>query len=748
MHHDVWKIRFRFRRAALCALSVLWAVGAVRTVQAAVAPACSLPVMPYAHDAPSVAADTAVTEREQELAGAVVGGRRAAHLYARDGSERITFAGLTKMACCTVAESFQNTATVSQGFSDAVTGTRQIRLLGLGGLYTQTLDESRPVLRGLGAPYALSLTPGVWLSGISVAKGATSVRGGHDALTGQVNMDFRKPTDDERLFANVYVDEQLRLEANATTAVALKKDKSLSTLVLAHGAWDTEWLSMSAMDRNNDGYRDMPRSRGGGVANRWLWLTPRGWQLRWGARFDADERLGGSIHYDGSHAARRAMHDAWDSATPPPYGSRLRIRNVDAYLKAAHPVGRTFYTAEGEARQGSVALVADYAHFSTNAYYGLNDYCGLENSYSASLLWDQPLSPRSTLVVGAQARWAHYAEDAQLRTPWLTGATTADSLRYHRAENEAGAYAEYTFAPSTRLTATLGLRADWDALADRFTLTPRAHLMWQPARRTTLRLTAGLGHRTALPLADYPGLLATGRSLSLDHRTANDGYRHLDRQEKALTAGLSMQQRFSLLGEDNATLSLDYFRTQFLRSIVVDQEWAPDVLAIYSTTHRAWSDTWQADLTWTPIRRLDVTATFRYNNSRQTLSRPDGTTVRKERALTDRFKGVFNVQYATALRRWVFDATVQLVGPARLPAQDGNPDNDSHSPTHALIFAQVTRHLGRLELYAGCENLADYRQHDALQSPENPYDAAFNSLNVWGPLMGRRFYLGLRFNLY
>ncbi len=733
MQHDVWKIRSRWRCAALGAACLLAAGGSAA---------------PQKADSLTTAADSLVAGREQELAGAVVGGRRPAHLYARDGSERITFAGLTKMACCTVAESFQNTATVSQGYSDAVTGTRQIRLLGLGGLYTQTLDESRPVLRGLGAPYALSLTPGVWLSGISVAKGATSVRGGHDALTGQVNMDFRKPTDEERFFGNFYLDELLRLEANATTALPLKKDKSLSTIILAHGAWDTEWREMGAMDRNDDGYRDMPRSRGGGVANRWLWLTPCGWQLRWGARFDADDRLGGSLHYDGSDAARRAMRTDWDAAEKPPYGSRVKLKNVDAYLKVAHPVGRTFYTPQGEAHRGSVALVADYAHFSTDAYYGLNDYRGQENSYSANLLWDQPLSGRSTLVLGAQGRRVHYAEDARLRTPWLGSERAADSLRYHRAENEVGAYAEYTYTPGDRLTATLGLRADWDALSERFTLTPRAHLMWQPARRTTLRLTAGMGHRTALPLADYPGLLATGRRLRLDNRTADDGYRHLDRLEKALTAGLSLQQRFSLLGEDNATLSLDYFRTQFLRSIVVDQEWAADVLAIYSTTHRAWSDTWQADLTWTPLRRLDVTATFRYNNSRQTLSRPDGTTVRKERALTDRFKGVFNVQYATALRRWVFDATVQLVGPARLPAQDGNPAHDSHSPTHALLYAQVTHRIGRLELYAGGENLADYRQHDALQSPENPYSAAFNSLNVWGPLMGRRFYLGLRFNLY
>lgn len=78
-------------------------------------------------------------------------------------TEVITAAGLCKMACCNLAESFENSASVTVGYADAVTGARQIRLLGQNGIYTQMLDENRPTMRGLAAPFGLNYVPGQWL---------------------------------------------------------------------------------------------------------------------------------------------------------------------------------------------------------------------------------------------------------------------------------------------------------------------------------------------------------------------------------------------------------------------------------------------------------------------------------------------------------------------------------------------------------------------------------------------------------
>ena len=168
-------------------------------------------------------------------------------------SENISFAGLCKMACCSLAESFENSASVTVGFSDAISGARQIKMLGLAGTYTQILDENRTIMRGLSAPYGLSYTPGMWLSSIQVSKGITSVTGGHEAITGQINLEHRKPTDEERMFLNVYLDTHLKPEVNLSTALPVTKDKRLSTVILAHASMDT-----MEHDANDDGFRDMP----------------------------------------------------------------------------------------------------------------------------------------------------------------------------------------------------------------------------------------------------------------------------------------------------------------------------------------------------------------------------------------------------------------------------------------------------------------------------------------------------------
>jgi hypothetical protein len=180
----------------------------------------------------------------------------------------------------------------------------------------------------------------------------------------------------------------------------------------------------------------------------------------------------------------------------------------------------------------------------------------------------------------------------------------------------------------------------------------------------------------------------------------------------------------------------------------VDQEWDPTLINIYNTDGKSYTDTYQIDFSWTPAERLDIFATFRYTDSEMTIRRPDGTTAQVERPLVSEFKTLLNIQYATRFRRWVFDATAQYNGASRLPSQTGILADDSHSPAYPMFYAQVTRKVGKFDLYLGCENIADFRQEVPILGAENPYSTSFNSMNVWGPLMGRKFYFGLRFNLY
>ncbi len=681
-----------------------------------------------------------------ELESVVVESTLGGNYIKQDGllkSEMISFAGLCKMACCNLAESFENSASVTVGYSDAISGARQIRMLGLAGTYTQILDENRPIMRGLSAPYGLSYTPGMWLSSIQVSKGISSVTAGHEAMTGQINLEHRKPTDDERLFLNLYFDSELRPEVNLSTALPVTKDKRLSTIILAHGMVDTK-----SHDMNHDGFRDTPLSNQANIANRWLWQSENGVQVRWGAKYTRDGRIGGQMGYKTSmHDEMVEKHDI--------YGSSILNQNVNAYLKVGAPVGAAVYDEEaGDELRSNIAFVADYNYFDEDSYFGLNDYVAREHSLLANLMYNHYFTPRHSLIAGVTTTVDKYDE-------WLRNGMSGNFYDFDRTEAEVGAYAEYTYTLKEKFSAVVGMRGDYNTFYRNGYFTPRGHLKWNITPITILRLSAGMGYRSTNIIADNIGMLATGRTIIFDGDTSSKAYdlsRDFNRMEKAATFGGSLSQTFTLVKRQDATLSFDYFRTQFFNRVIADQEWTPGYVNVYATNGRSFTDNYQVDFTWTPVERFDIFATFRYTNARQTIERPDGSTALVESPLVSRYKTLLNLQYATKFRRWVFDVTAQYNGKCRLPSLDGDIENLRYSDPYPMLFAQVSYKIKHWDIYVGCENILGYRQDNPILAGDDytkfqpgvsdPFSPGFNSSVVWGPLMGRKFYIGVRFNLY
>lgn len=682
-----------------------------------------------------------------ELETVVVEGNLGGNYIRHDGilkGETISFAGLCKMACCNLAESFENSASVTVGYSDAISGARQIKMLGLAGTYTQILDENRAIMRGLSAPYGLSYTPGMWLNSIQVSKGISSVTAGHEAITGQINLEHRKPTDDERLFLNLYFDSELKPEVNLSSAIPVTKDKRLSTVILAHGSMDTK-----SYDHNGDGFRDLPLSRQFDIANRWLYQADNGMQVRWGVKYINDYRLGGQMNY--RKKMRQEMID-WADKQPigSPlvggiYGSEVKNEEVNAYFKLGMPVGKSVFDKnEQDEMRSNFAMVIDFDHFNEDAYFGaFNDYGGRQNMINANAMYVHYFTYRSSLISGisASSRWVN--EDLFFRN--LISPTRYEaSLISHRNESEVGAYTEYTYSIKDKLSVVAGLRYDYNFYFRKHLITPRAHVKWNITPTTVFRASVGLGYRPTDVITDNIGILATGRYIMF-----RNGYKHyFDRMEEALTAGGSLTQTISTINHNDMTISFDYFRTQLFHSVIADQEYSAYDIHIYDTDGKSFTNSYQVDLTWTPIERFDIFATFRYTDSKYTIDRPDGTRALVERPLVSRFKTLLNLQYATRMRKWTFDVTAQLNGRSRIPTQTGNLADDSYSPIYPMFYAQVSRRIKHWDIYIGCENIGNYMQKNPIIAASTPYSSEFNSSLVWGPLMGRKFYIGVRFNLY
>lgn len=648
-------------------------------------------------------------------------------------NEAISFAGLCKMACCNLAESFENSASVTVGYSDAISGARQIKMLGLAGIYTQILDENRPIMRGIGSPYGLSYTPGMWLNSIQVSKGTSSVVSGHEAITGQINLEYRKPTDLERLFVNVFLNDELRPEVNLSTALPVTKDGRLSTVLMVHASGDTDVVKH---DKNEDGFRDTPKTSQLNLANRWLYSAENGMQIRWGYKLLQEERLGGDLDYTESMFDTRYEENI--------YGSHILNRGANAYLKVGIPVGKGVYdTVNDNEVRSSLALVADFDHFDEDAYFGLNTYRGNENSGTINLSYLHYFNANSSLSVGASTYLQNINEKLHNVTPWISG-TENNIFDLSRDENEVGIFAEYTLNVGEKFSLVAGVRGDYNDYFHKAFVTPRSHIKWSITPSTVLRASAGLGYRTANVITDNIGILATGRTIVFDNGIGSG----FDNQERAATYGASLTQTLNLLKKEDATISFDYFRSDFFNQVIVDQEMSADEVHIYNSGAASYTDTYQLDFMWSPLERFDIFATYRYTNSSVTLNRGDGTMESVERPLVSKYKTLLNLQYATPYRRWVFDVTAQLNGPMRLPSQTGDLADSEYSPAYPIFFAQVSWKVRSVELYAGCENIGNYIQETPILGADTPYSSEFNSSVVWGPLMGRKFYIGMRYNLF
>lgn len=678
---------------------------------------------------------------ENELESVVVTGRQEANFLSRTANiktEVISAAGLCKMACCSLAESFESSASVSVGYSDAVTGAKQIKLLGLSGSYTQMLDETRPVMRGLASPFGLSYIPGQWLESIQIAKGPSSVVNGLEAITGQINMEHRKPTAENPLFVNLFMNSNLRTEANLASSLQLN-DK-WSTVVQGHFSKDNK-----VHDGNDDMFRDDPLTQQFNFDNRWLYFDPSGLQVRFGAKFVNDKRIGG--HHDYEEGMNDYADPMFSSAIQPDlgyafnngiWGNEIHNTGISGFFKLGIPLN--------EDQTRNIAVVGDFSHYEMESSYGLKVFGGDQNMSFFNAMYHEDINENHKYTLGVSGRIddveSKYRDDA-----WHVGRaelgynSSYNGLKWkHFDVNDKvmGAYGEYTYTFDEKVSLVAGIRADYSSLWG-WQVAPRASFKYSFTDQTVVRLNAGRGFRTPYVITDNLGVMSSGRALRVSDNI---------QAEDAWTFGGNFTQYFRIGESENNYFSFDYFRTGFNHKVVYDwdcgaTDYVVDIYDIEEATlgnNRAYTDTYQVDLSVEPVERFTAIATFRYSNAKISM---------KNRGLVDapmtsKYKAVLNLQYATSLNKWVFDVTAQLNGPCSLPEFMGGGNSD----VYPMMFAQITKKVGMVDVYAGVENITNYTQENPIIGADKPFSKDFNASMVWGPLMGRMFYIGMRYTLW
>ena len=621
--------------------------------------------------------------------------------------EIISSEGLKHLACCNLGESFETTASVDVGYSDAVSGSKQIQLLGLTGVYSQILLENMPFLCGLSAPFGLGYVPGSWMESISISKGVANVLQGYETITGQINIEYEKPKDADPLFVNLYMNSELKEELNAKANIKLTD--RLSTGLLVHGSY----IGKEVDHLGHDGFMDYPKQSQINIANRWQY-DGKNFKSQSLINYLHESRTGGQLGFNRDMKGNDSI-----------YGLGGDVDRVHFFTKNGWVVGNT----------GSIGTQVTGTYFKNNQFFGLNNYLGEESDVYGNFLFANETHHGHQYTIGTSIRYTDLKEDYLALGNGTTFNTNNPLVKdaFFKKEIVPGAFGQFSFIYGKIFTATAGIRYDYNSFYNENLITPRLHFRWKIAEDLILRGAGGKGYRSANIIADNFGLLASSRQIVIkDNQTL--------KMEDAWNGGLNVSKTFKTKDKREFSITLDYYHTNFVNQVVMDLEQDPRQAIFYNLEGKSYSNSVQMDISLEPIKRFNITLAGRYNDVKTTYNG-----VLMEKPYVSKWKGLVVFSYKTKYDKWMFDLTTQFNGEQRLPNNIG--EKQGYTNPYLFMLGQITRKFKAFDIYLGCENITNYVQHMPVIGADQPFSNNFDASVVYAPIMGRTFYAGIRLTI-
>ncbi len=621
-------------------------------------------------------------------------------------TEVMTSKELLKAACCNLSESFETNPSVDVSYNDAVTGSKQIQLLGLSGNYTQLTVENLPGPRGIATPLGLNSIAGPWIESIQLTKGVGSVANGFESIAGQINVELKKPETAEKLLANIYINEFGKTDLNLNLNTKLNKKWSAGLLL------HDNFLTNKNIDFNKDGFRDLPTGNQFSLVNRYKYDNANGFLVQFGMKVMSDRKTGGQVNFD----------EAKDKNTTNQYGLGINTDRYEGFAKVGYVFPQQVYKSIG-------LQIAGISH-TQNSYFGLTGYNAKQQSFYSNLIYQSIIGTTAhKFRTGLSFQYDKYDE-------------TFKTTNYKRTEIVPGGFFEYTYAASDKFSAVAGIRIDHNNLFGTF-ITPRLNMRYEPVKGTVVRASAGRGQRTANIFAENTGVFVSARQLNIITPDAGKAYGL--NPEIAWNKGISIDQKFRLFQRD-ASLSFDFFRNDFTNQVVADVENARQI-KFYNLQGKSYSNSFQAELSVVPANKLDVRIAYRYFDVKTTYG-----TALLERPFISGNRAFLSIDYTT-LNSWKFDFTITYNGKKRIPNTQDNPvayQLNNYSPDFVQMSAQISKTTGKkhpMDFYIGAENLGNFFQQDVIVSASQPFSPYFDASMVWGPVNGRMLYAGWRLKI-
>ncbi|VAW22961.1 TonB-dependent receptor [hydrothermal vent metagenome] len=647
--------------------------------------------------------------RDMNLKEVVVEGERAGVSISKINpvkTEVITQVELTKAACCDLAGCFDTEGSVQATTTNVITNSKELRIMGLAGIYTQVLIDGMPLIQGLSYTYGISSYPGTLVNRINVAMGISSVLQGFESINGQINIELKEPGNSEKLLLNLYVNSFMEKQFNANYSHKFKK---WSTLFAAHTTQPA-----NKFDRDNDTFLDLPLLTRYSFYNKWKYGNENSWGLNSliGLRYVNEQRIGGQITFNPSS----------DEGTTNSYGQTLKYSQPEIYTKT----GYRFNSKK------SIVLSSSAFYQNQNSTFGTTVYKAGQLSFYTNLQYELKWGKKHLLKTGFSYRYQNREENISFGQNTL-GRTY--NGKYIKNEIIPGIFAENRFNwKGDKIVLITGLRLDKHNTFGYF-VTPRALLKYELAENTTARVSAGTGYKTINLFSENINLLASSRDIIITEQL---------RPETAFNWGVNLTHN-KYWENVTATYGLDFYRTQFTNQIFPDYDTDPTKAIISNFTGTSISNGFQAETNLKFYDVFEFKISYNYldvyqviNNSKYVLP------------FNPKHKIISTLSYKPQSKKWHYDMNIHWFGEQRLANTHSNPPEyrtPGKSKPYTLVSAQFTKAWERFEVYLGCENIFDFRQLRPIISWQDPFGPYFDTSNVWGPTRGRELYLGLRFKI-
>lgn len=619
-------------------------------------------------------------------------------------TEVISKQELTKAACCDLSGCFETQASVDPQTTNILTNSKELRLLGLSGVYNQLLFEGIPMFQGPTYTYGISSYPGTLIASIKISKGANSVLQGYNGWAGQINVLPKTPENGEKLLINGYANSFGEKQLNINTTYSM--GKKWKGLIAIH-----QVLPASKTDGDDDNFMDLPQINRTAIYNSYYFKGDKGLGLNFGYRLLREKRLGGQMNFTED-----------DKGTINAYGQDVKILQPEMFAK----IGYDF------SKKSALLIHTSAQYHDQESYFGTLAYTAKQSRFyinaQHTLLWGKDHS----LKYGASFRYQDMKEN--ILFPGGTLGRDYDGT-YNTDQRIPGLYAENTFNWSHGLLVLIaGIRVDNHQEYGTF-VTPRSILKYAPSKEHTLRVSAGTGWRQAHIFTEHLNLMASSRNVIFAEK--------LD-AETGFNWGANYVYSFEM-AKAEGNITVDFYQTLFGNQIFPDYDIDQSYAVIRNFYGKSVSNAFQLEANLNFQSGLEFKVGYNYLD---VYRMNEGN--KEELPFNAKHRVMASVSFRPKNSPWYFDVNGRVTGNQRLPNTSGNPEEyqrPDYSKTYFVLNGQITRLFGKFELYGGVENILNFRQLQPILAWDDPFGPYFDTSFVWGPTRGREFYLGFRYTI-